>query len=509
VTRQLSDRPRASLALFLGIYALLSILLFDPKLFTGGDNAVYLILGRSLAQGTGYTNVHLPGSPPHADYPPGLPLMLAGLFKVTGFSIFAAKLLVMAFGLGAMAFIFLIMRNRFGDRANLPLTLTLSIPILVNYNHWVMTEIPFLCVSMAAVWCLLEFDEGREQYIWPAFGLAVFGMALRTAGLTLVLGIGLLLIVRRRYELAALLFALTLVLFSLLSLRGTGGSTYISQLLSRDPYFPEFGRAGPVDLLLRVWRNVRIYAFAVLPHAMTPVFMPGPAATVLAWAVILPLVFGVIRRGRRLAIVETYSLAALSVLLLWPEPWADERFLLPFLPLVIIYMCQGLYRLGQGRRRWVPAAVVGIFLALNVYSLQQQVRTAVRDNRAYLAGDRYAGYRPDWRRWFEAIDWLRQHVRKDKVVLARKPEFVYLLSGRKSFCYPFTDSLDRVHEALLESDFVIVDNFGWTESGKFFLNPVLDQYPGLYSVVYQTGPPEFSVLSLPCRRQPAHDSLAP
>jgi len=159
-------------------------------------------------------------------------------------------------------------------------------------------------------------------------------------------------------------------------------------------------------------------------------------------------------------------------------------------------MCQGLYRLGRGWRSWVPAAVVGIFLALNVYSLQLQVRTAVRDNRAYLAGDRYAGYSPDWRRWFESIDWVRQHVPEDKVVLARKPEFVYLLSGRRSFCYPFTDSLDRVHEAVLRSDFIIFDNFRWTETGKYFLNPVLQEYPDLYDVIHQTGPPEFYVLKV-------------
>ncbi|MGB9721929.1 MAG: hypothetical protein ACPL28_10685, partial [bacterium] len=57
--------------IFLLIYTILSLLLFDPKLFTGGDNAVYIILAESITTGKGYKNIYLPEQPPHTQYPPG------------------------------------------------------------------------------------------------------------------------------------------------------------------------------------------------------------------------------------------------------------------------------------------------------------------------------------------------------------------------------------------------------------------------------------------------------
>ncbi|MDH3733041.1 MAG: hypothetical protein OEU54_05880, partial [Gemmatimonadota bacterium] len=68
------DRRFGLIALALAaLHAIGGLLLFEPTLFPGGDNAGYLILGEALREGEGYRDLYLPGSPLHAKYPPVFP----------------------------------------------------------------------------------------------------------------------------------------------------------------------------------------------------------------------------------------------------------------------------------------------------------------------------------------------------------------------------------------------------------------------------------------------------
>src|ERR1019366_5056821 len=46
------------------------------------DDARYLLLARSIAEGTGYRFVFVPGAPAGTHFPPAFPLVLAALWKV-------------------------------------------------------------------------------------------------------------------------------------------------------------------------------------------------------------------------------------------------------------------------------------------------------------------------------------------------------------------------------------------------------------------------------------------
>ncbi len=54
---------------------------FAPKLDLNGDNFSYLLLGKSIGQGAGYTNLYSPGQFPASHFPPGYPAIL-GLFMM-------------------------------------------------------------------------------------------------------------------------------------------------------------------------------------------------------------------------------------------------------------------------------------------------------------------------------------------------------------------------------------------------------------------------------------------
>jgi hypothetical protein len=48
------------------------------------DDGVYTVLGKSLAEGHGYHSLHLVGDPVQVKYPPGFPILLALLWRLTG-----------------------------------------------------------------------------------------------------------------------------------------------------------------------------------------------------------------------------------------------------------------------------------------------------------------------------------------------------------------------------------------------------------------------------------------
>ncbi len=491
---------RARVPVYLAAGLLLSALLFDPKLYTGGDNAVYLILGRSLATGQGYTNLHLPGTPPHTDYPPGFPALLALKQLLLGPDVISAKLMVVLFGLAGLFFIWRLLQRLLGDQAHAAAWFALSIPPLVTYNHWILTEIPFLAVSTASLYFLHKAETEPTPKVLPGLVLALAALTLRAAGVALVLAVLLTLLLRRRWLVLAGFGITAVVLTGAWLWRNalTGSSSsYLSQLLARDPYVAEFGRVGIWDMALRAGRNFCRYTFTLLPEAIVPLVSARPLSFVTGTALVLLAALGALAHRRRLTVVERYAGLAGLMVLFWPEVWSGERFLVPFLPLVVIFVVRGLVLVQQRSKRTRTAAIVlAAFMVLNALSLGRQAAVTINDNLRYLRGDRLAGYSPDWRRYFECIAWLEQNTKPDDVIMARKPEFVYLLSNRRSFCYPFTNDRVRVYTAVLAADYVLFDNFRWTETTKHFLNPVLADHRHLFRFVHQTDFPQFFVLAV-------------
>lgn len=80
--------------------------------------------------------------------------------------------------------------------------------------------------------------------------------------------------------------------------------------------------------------------------------------------------------------------------------------------------------------------------------------------------------------------------------MARKPEFVYFLSGRRSFIYPFTTDHAQIREAIAGCDYIIFDNFTWTITTVYYLFPVLEEEPEKYRIIKRTESPEFYLLQV-------------
>jgi 4-amino-4-deoxy-L-arabinose transferase-like glycosyltransferase len=138
------DHHRKTLFAGLALFYLLS---FNGQWRMEPDSALYLTLGRNVADGLGYT-YH--GQPHRLAYP-GLPWLFAGLFKLFGAHSVLPHLIVMPLlGLAALALCYRLFLLHTGRAVAVLVTLTLGVSrTFYRYNFELLSEVPFLVGVLA------------------------------------------------------------------------------------------------------------------------------------------------------------------------------------------------------------------------------------------------------------------------------------------------------------------------------------------------------------------------
>lgn len=125
----------------------------------GSDSGLYLVLARNLLRGDGYTF----SGDPHGLVHPLLPWMLSGVWQVTGISIAAANVMVMACLLGGIALWYRALSMRFGRPRAVAITLMIAgTETVFRYAFQVLTE-PIFFLGIAAV--VAGYEGVRAQGI--------------------------------------------------------------------------------------------------------------------------------------------------------------------------------------------------------------------------------------------------------------------------------------------------------------------------------------------------------
>ncbi|MDX1673479.1 MAG: hypothetical protein R3314_01660, partial [Longimicrobiales bacterium] len=473
--RLLYERPLGATALVVLLHLVAGALAFHPAPHAGGDNTAYLALARSIVEHGRYLELWDPARPPHTQYPPGFPAILAvaGLAGLRSWA--GLKLMMLGLSATAVGLSHLWLRHRVAPVPALALgTLVAVAPGLLGESQWVLSDIPFWAVTIAA---LLALERGRTGW---GIGLAFAALGIRTAGLPLVLAIVAWLGVRRRWRAAAMTLAVLLVLGVAWTLRGADGTGYTSHFWLENPYAPSLGRVGAVGLLERIVANLDRYGLSILMRTLAGGV--GLVGAVGGATLLLAAATGFARRlwqptpdrpGSR-PLVELFALLYTGMLLLWPEQWASDRFLIPVLPVLLAYAADGVATLPVPRaRRWVGAAGVLAILALSTpMALALWDSAAACRARAADEGP-LACLAPDERAFLELARWSKGRLPEGAVVVSRKPRQWYWYSGDPGEVYPFTRDRSHVLEraAELGARYLVLDELGST--AELYLAPAV------------------------------------
>jgi hypothetical protein len=486
--------------------------IFLPAPHTGGDNAGYLTLALALAEGAGYVELWDPDAPLHTKYPPGYPLLLAAMI-LAGATSWAAFKLTSAVGMSlATLLVFAWAARRVGAWGAGALALLLVLAGgWQDASRWILSEPWFLVWTFLCLWAgdeasargtwrprwigwgegrpALEGEEPRSGTgLWVALAGAgaLMAFGVRTAGLPLVLAFLGFLVLARRFRAAAVFGAMAVAVVGGWLLRASRGGegAYQDEFWLRNPYDPELGTVGMGGLLGRVWENAVLYVGRVLPGEWW-LGAPGWALAVLGLLVTGLALWGWVSRllrapGGAELFVPLYG----GMILLWPSVWSGERFLLPLLPLLLLYAGRTLAGLvtevearirtgtdgGKGRGRGFgsrgsgaqPGGSAGtggptgggsrILLALGTLALALPAIPPTVESagvagecrsRVELTGDAFACHGSGFSQFRDAAAWMGRNLGDDAVALSRKPRILHALGGPRGRTFPFVQDAER------------------------------------------------------------------
>lgn len=481
-----------------GLHVVLALLVFEPTLFAGGDNARYLILGEALGSGAGYRDLHLPGAPAHTLYPPLLPLLLAVPSWVGGVGLAKAAMIVLS-GMIVWATARL-GRAWVGAEPAVGAAAVLAVsPTLLEYSHYILSEVPFTLLVVTAVWVAVRDDARGAAWALVA---AAAAFATRTAGMAVLAALPLawLLIGRRRWAAwSAVAMVAVMGAWALYQrIAGPEASGYLAQLVLEDPYAPDSGTVALGGLVARAAQNAWTYVSVVIPHMLlgrAAGTSAGAAGTVLGLGVAAAALAGWASRARgRLGVAEVAAVLYVGLIAVWPPVWSDQRFLLPIWPLVLLLAFASLRRLPARRWRWLKWAAPGTLAALGLAWVAATAPGRLSCVASYSAGapcDAAA-----LASFYDAARWAGEHTAAGSIVANRKPEFFYWYGRRQGDVYPFSSDPAAVMRGLeeMDADYVVVDAISATTTR--YLIPAIQAHPARFEIVYSEGSPNTSILRL-------------
>ncbi|MDQ6633190.1 MAG: hypothetical protein M3Z10_00335 [Gemmatimonadota bacterium] len=401
------------------------------------DDAFYVILARSIAEGHGIRFLNLPGSPAATHFPPGYPLALAALWRMA--PTFPANLIVFkAFNALCLAVITpgvaRYARIRLGDprlAIAAGVVTAVSMPLLI-LGSMLLSELFFLTLL---VLLLPEVERAVEEPISPGrlagLGAAIALCALvRTHGIVLIPASAVVLLVRRRWRDAATVGGVAiacLLPWQLWSARhgGTLPAPLLGQYDSYTRWWMQgYHSMGPRILALTLGKTVdeSLGMFAVLFSPMRGTF--AHAATLLLLGGMMAL--GARAEWRRIPVTLLFLAGYLVIVLLWPG--APSRFLWGIWPLFLLLLAAGARAAWQASlaSRPVRRAVVAAAAAWLV------VGYAAYEARGFRGRWWSSIARGSTRRIEGAVQWTLGHTTPADLVAADDDGTIFLYTGRRT-----------------------------------------------------------------------------
>ena len=150
--------------------------------------------------------------------------------------------------------------------------LCLISPILLEYSHQLMSEVPFLLASLGAFVCF-EYRKPGIAGMVPTLLAMMAAYNTRTAGVAVIVSVLVLLALRKEHKLLVIVSAGAILLALPWSIHTHihGGSQYLQKFTNVDPYRSDLGTLSIPTLLERVGENLWSYFFGIIPSVVLPV----------------------------------------------------------------------------------------------------------------------------------------------------------------------------------------------------------------------------------------------
>ncbi len=405
-----------------------------PVLVSTNDESTYLALSHSIEAGS-YREIFMASSPFHVRFPPAYPAWLAAVRQVTGENLDLLQGVNLGLVILSLVCLYLIVRQV----AGVPIALTVSFltavsPALLNSGGSLLSEPLFFAMVACALVCTIKTEPATSRHAYLAMAFALGAFLTRTAGITIVVAIGIWLLHRRRrteqlaYALATALVVGGWFAYTASVPPASAGWSYAAEVSGQLGIDPE-RVAGMVP---SAWVNAVVYGTRYLPSSLGIPRLADTAIDNVVWLVaqILLLSAGTVILWRKSRVVALFLVCYGGLLLVWP--WPISRLLIPVLPYLLAALLIGAHDLTRSLPALARNAVLtALVLLLSVGAvrgaLARDARARACDRSNPIPSDQCYGN--ETRSIASAALFLRQHAPSGSVVLTYYPPVVNFVSG--------------------------------------------------------------------------------
>ena len=402
------------------------------------DDAMYLVLAKSLATGHGLHWLHVPGAPSATHFPPGYPALLAVLWWL--FPVFPTNVVVFKLAnavlcaLAALATARFV-KNRFGmsdiGAHGFAVLAMLGAPTL-SFSALVMSEPLFLALLLPALLLAERVTADRA----PTRDILLLGLIagaatlVRTNGIALLAAIGVAFYLRRRFRDAAIfgLVSLAVLLPWQLWASANAGAVPVPMQGNYESYGGWLAaglRSEGIALLARTAARTTT-ELAIMFRGLVAPGVP-PALGYLAVTILVGLsALGARALWRRAPVTAVFLGFYTIIVVFWP--FTPGRFVWGVWPLVLLLPVIGTRQiLGtrsiEPRPRALRLAALGAAAILACGYAWFNIR-GYRD-RSWKAGARaFSG------KLQPLLTWVASHTARDALLASESEGSVYLYTGR-------------------------------------------------------------------------------
>lgn len=490
----------ASCAVLVLIWGIIAGKTFNPKPDLNGDNINYYIYATSLATGHGYSDLSSPGAPATANFPPGYPLLMTPLRVITD-SVVAQKWLNEIFVLAGILLIFFTLLQ-LGMRWDISLVAAaagLFCPRLWHFSTMMMSESSFFMTSAFVFFALARYftaekkdapwwSDVKQPWLWAMIAVLVLNYHIRTQGLALVAGVGLLLLFKRRWVALGTTvvgFIVGCLPYMLRNrLIGLNGNRYMDTIMQSNPWRPEEGALTFTEVIERFFQTLKMLIFNAIPNTIFPyldVNCDQPEYSfwiyVIGAVILAVILIGYWSAGELRWGLIGYLAATLGLISIFSTP-SGNRYITSVLPFLAAGLMCGLWQVVEWafvkHKQWLFAGCALVLCLLLIPS-----RDGIKDEIAQSK----QRYPVPYVQFFNMGKQLKKMVPEGTVVCSRKPQLFWMESKLPGVTYKFTkDAKELILDmAKRQVDFVVLDALGYS-STYLYLYPAIQQYPQYFPV---------------------------